>query len=99
MHELRNKLYDEGVEYTPRELAILNFESDFNRTYKDVYNNEALDDFLDSLQVRRKAENLISKNADFFKDLYKETGLVLTSDRELTVLWIIYEENWYWLKL
>ena len=43
MHELRKKLYNEDEKLTSEELDILNFETDFNRTYDAIYWNSALD--------------------------------------------------------
>lgn len=37
MHELRKKLYNEDEKLTSEELDILNFETDFNRTYDAIY--------------------------------------------------------------
>lgn len=101
MWELRNKLYDENENLTSKELDILSFESDFKSTYNDIYNNEILDDFLDRLQLYLKWESIIEnpKNKDFFRRLYEESWIVITSDRELTVLRILYREKWYWLEI
>lgn len=97
MHEIRKKLYSEKL--TTRELDILRFEDDFSKTYDDIYNNSSLDNFLDRLELWLKWEDLLHnpKNKDFFKALYDETWITITSDRELTTLRIIADENWYWL--
>lgn len=101
MHELRKKLYNEDEKLTSEELDILNFETDFNRTYDAIYWNSALDNFLDWLRLYEKGENIIQnpKNKDFFKRLYEETWIILSSDRELTTLYIIWDNNWYGLEI
>lgn len=101
MHELRKKLYNEDEKLTSEELDILNFETDFNRTYDAIYWNAALDNFLDWLRLYEKGEDIIHnpKNKDFFKRLYEETWIIITSDRELTTLYIIWDNHWYGLEI
>lgn len=100
MHEIRNRLYDENEKLTSEELDILNFETDFSRTYDAIYWNDALDNFLDNLRLYEKWEQILQnpKNKDFFKKLYNETWITITSDRELTTLYIIRDNNGYWLE-
>lgn len=101
MHEIRNRLYDENENLTNEELDILKFETDFTSTYNAIYNNEALDNFLDNLRLYEKGEDLIKnpKNKAFFKKLYEETGIILASDRELTALYVIWDNYSYWLEI
>ena len=100
MHEIRNKLYNEDEKLTHEELDILQFETDFSDTYDAIYWNDALDNFLDNLRLYEKWEQILQnpKNKDFFKKLYDETWITITSDRELTTLYIIRDNNGYWLE-
>lgn len=101
MHEIRNRLYDENEKLTREELDILSFETDFDRTYDAIYENAALDEFLDNLQIYRKWETILKnpRNKWFFKKLYDETWITITSDRELTTLYIIWSYLWYGLEM
>ena len=98
MHEIRNKLYEDR-EITSEELDILAFETDFNQTYDAIYDNDALDNFLDGLMLYDKWEIILKNpnNKPFFEKLYKESWIILTSDRELTTLYILWDNKWYWL--
>jgi hypothetical protein len=100
MHEIRNRLYDENERLTSEELNILNFETDFSRTYDAIYWNNALDNFLDSLWIYQKGEHILKnpKNKQFFKKLYEESWITITSDRELTTLYIIRDNVGYGLE-
>lgn len=101
MHELRNKLYEENCPLTNEELDILNFETIYTRVYDDLYNNGTLNNFIDRLRIYNKWLDILEneKNKPFFKKLFDETWILITSDRELSALWIVASEHEFNLNL